>query len=709
MPEIPHELLTVSYLRWIVFLPLLGAIINGLGGAVIQRTAGKRAISIIACTPVLLAFAIAVRGFVHLLGLGEDGRLLLDRLFTWIAVGNPNAVDYLHVDVAFQLDQLSAVMILVITGVGGLIHIYSTAYMHEEPAYWRYFAYLNLFTFAMLVLVLADNLLLMFVGWEGVGLCSYALIGFWYSDWNNASAGSKAFIVNRIGDFGFMLGTFLLFWSLSAIGHPTLVFREIVAYAPQLEGHTVAGMAVLTVITLLMFVGATGKSAQIPLYVWLPDAMAGPTPVSALIHAATMVTAGVYMIARLNVLYTLSPDTQTVVLVIGTLTAVFGTTIGTAQNDIKKVLAYSTVSQLGFMFVAMGVGAYAAGVFHLMTHAFFKACLFLGSGSVIHAMHHEQDMRKMGGLKRWMPYTYATFLISTLAIAGIPPFSGFVSKDSILWETFANQHYFLWSLGMAGAMMTAFYMFRLVYMTFHGECRADHHTQEHLHESPPAMVGPLVILAGLAAIAGLLNWPLALHPVLPFIGVSQFEQWLRPVVGKDISMLHGAPPHENLPVHLDPLEYTTMAFSVAIAVCGILIARAMYQRKTLSPDRVAELWGGRLYRTVFNKYYVDEFYNTVFVGGLLALTRIAAWFDTHVIDFIVNAAATVTTWVSWVDGQFDKYVVDGAVNGVGWVSAFFGGRLRRLQMGSINGYLYVIVIAVVGVMMLQLWWGPASS
>ena len=703
MPEAAHEIVSVSYLRWIVLLPLLGAIINGLGGALIQKAVSKRAISVIACAPVLLAFALAVRGFVQLLRLAPDDRLLLDRMFTWLSVGN------LHVDVAYQLDPLSSVMILIVTGVGGLIHIYSTGYMHEEPAYWRFFAYLNLFTFAMLTLVLADNLLLMFVGWEGVGLCSYALIGFWYSDWNNASAGSKAFIVNRIGDFGFMLGTMLLFWSLAAIGHPTLVFREIADYAVQLEGHTVAGFATLTVVTLLMFVGATGKSAQIPLYVWLPDAMAGPTPVSALIHAATMVTAGVYMIARLNVLYTLAPDTQMVVLVIGTFTAFFAATVGTAQNDIKKVLAYSTVSQLGFMFMAMGVGAYAAGVFHLMTHAFFKGCLFLGSGSVIHAMHHEQDMRKMGGLKRWMPFTYWTFLISTLAISGIPPFSGFISKDSILWEAFANNHHLLWMLGLAGAMLTAFYMFRLVFMTFHGESRADHHTQEHLHESPPSMTMPLVVLAGLAAIAGLFNWPLALNPVLPFLGVAQFEQWLRPVVGKDISVIHGAPPHEAQAPHLDPLEYATMLLSIAIAVTGVLIARAMYERKTLSPDRVAGLGNGWLYRVVTSKYYVDEFYQAVFVGGLLALTRISAWFDQHVIDFIVNAAALVTTWVSWVGGQFDHYVVDGAVDGVAWVSSFVGGRVRRLQTGSINGYLYVIVIAVIGVMVAHLWWGAAPS
>lgn len=316
-------------------------------------------------------------------------------------------------------------------------------------------------------------------------------------------------------------------------------------------------------------------------------------------------------------------------------------------------------------------------------------------------------MRKMGGLKRWMPVTYWTFLISTIAIAGIPPLSGFISKDSILWEAFADGHHIVWILGLCGAFMTAFYMFRLVYMTFHGECRADHHTQEHLHESPPAMTVPLLILAGLAAVAGLLNWPVALSPALPFVPITAFETWLRPVLGKDISVAHGAVPHEAH--HLDPIEYATMALSVAIAVGGILLARAMYQKKTMSPDRVAGLAGGRLYDVVFNKYFVDEFYQATIINGTLALTRAAAWFDQHVIDAIVNGAATVTRWVAWVDGQFDHYVVDGAVNGIGWLSAFFGSRVRQLQTGSINGYLYVIVIAVVGVMVAQLLWGPVSS
>jgi NADH-quinone oxidoreductase subunit L len=678
-----HEAVTVGYLRWIVLLPLLGALVNGLGGATIQKRFGKGAISALACAPLLLAFLFAAYGFFDLLGRQPEGRLLVDRLFTWIAIGN------LAVDFAFQLDPLSSVMILVVTGVGGLIHLYSTAYMHEEPAYWRYFAFLNLFTFAMLTLVLADNLLLLFVGWEGVGLCSWGLIGFWYKEWANASAGTKAFIVNRIGDFGFMVGALLLFWTLAGLGHPTLTFRDIVAHAPALEGQMFWGVSAVTLITLFMFVGATGKSAQIPLYVWLPDAMAGPTPVSALIHAATMVTAGVYMIARLNVLYSMAPATLNVVATIGALTAFFAATIGTSQFDIKKVLAYSTVSQLGYMFLAVGVGAYAAGIFHLTTHAFFKACLFLGSGSVIHAMHHEQDMRKMGGLKKWMPRTYLTFLISTIAIAGIPPTSGFFSKDEILWKAFSGGHVFLWALALAGAALTAFYMFRQVFMTFHGECRADHHTQEHLHESPPTMTVPLMLLAGLALVAGLLGVPPALG------GANRFEQWLEPVMGG----AHGAHGGAH---HVEPLEYGLMVLSVLVAVGGILVARAMYQTKSVSPEVVSGIAGGAPHRWVYHKYYVDELYEAVFVNGLLLLTRICALFDQFVIDGLVNLSARVTTLVSWLHGLFDHYVVDGAVNGVAAVTGFVGGRARRLQTGGINAYLYVIVLAVVGVMVAQL-------
>jgi NADH-quinone oxidoreductase subunit L len=671
-----EQAVLVDYVRWIVFLPLLGAFVNGVPGAAIQRAAGKRAITFIACLPVAVAFLLSVRAFLQLLSLAPEHRLLLDPLWTWISVGG------LSVNVAFQVDPLSAVMILVVTGVGGIIHIYSVGYMHDDESYWRYFAFLNLFTFAMLTLVLADNLLLMFVGWEGVGLCSYALIGFWYSDLNNASAGSKAFIVNRIGDFGFMLGLFLLFWTLSGLGHPTLNFRELQANAHLLSGHTIGGIAVVTLVTLLFFIGATGKSAQIPLYVWLPDAMAGPTPVSALIHAATMVTAGVYMIGRLHFLYSMAPATLHVVAWIGALTALFAASIGLVQNDIKRVLAYSTVSQLGYMFLAMGVGAYAAGIFHLMTHAFFKACLFLGSGSVIHAMGGEQDMRKMGGLKRWMPTTYWTFLISTLAIAGVPGTAGFFSKDGILWSAFSSEHGspVLWAIGFVGAGMTSFYMFRQVYMTFHGECRADHHTQEHLHESASVMTVPLVILAALALIGGYVGVPHSLG------GVHHFEQFLTPVFGGG---------HEAAEAHaaVDPMEHVLMLSSVAIVVVGWLVARAMYSTKTLSAESFAAVAGGTIYRLLYNKYYVDEIYAATVLAFTLLLSRASAAFDHYVIDFLVDGTATVTRTVSWLNGLFDNYVIDGMVNGLAALTIGVGGRFRRLQTGSINGYLYVIAVA----------------
>lgn len=676
------EPIEVGYLRWIPLLPLIGAAINGLGGAIIQKRSGKNAISVIACAPVILAFLFAVRAFFDLVGRDPEHRMLLDYCWTWIDSGS------LKADVAFVVDPLSSVMILVITGVGGLIHLYSTGYMHDEKAYWRYFAYLNLFTFAMLVLVLGDNMLLMFVGWEGVGLCSYALIGFWYSEINNATAGSKAFIVNRVGDFGFALGLFLLFWSMSDVGHPTVTFREITANAHLLEGKLFMGMSVATVVTLLMFVGATGKSAQIPLYVWLPDAMAGPTPVSALIHAATMVTAGVYMIGRSSALFSMAPATLTVVAYVGAATALMAATIGTCQYDIKKVLAYSTVSQLGYMFVGMGTGAYAAGIFHLMTHAFFKACLFLGSGSVIHAMHHEQDMRKMGGLKKWMPLTHGTFLISTLAIAGIFPFAGFFSKDEILWQAWSSEHggFVLWLICATAAGLTAFYMFRQVFMTFWGECRADHHTQEHLHESPMIMVVPLIILAGLASVAGLLGIP---HHNL-------FEGWLEPVFAAGH---HGEVAHEAAG---GAMEWVLMAVSLAIAGGGIWVARAMYLTKTMSPDWFSTIGGGQPYRFVFNKYEVDEFYQAVVINPLLAFTRLCAAFDQYVVDFIVNFMATLTRAVSWLNGLFDTYVVDALVNLLSDATLMFGRRMRQVQTGSINSYLYVVVASVVVVMMVRL-------
>ncbi|MFN8624962.1 MAG: NADH-quinone oxidoreductase subunit L [Candidatus Binatia bacterium] len=682
--------ISVDYLRWIVLLPLFGALLNGIPGILIQRRFGKHAISLIACTPVVIAFLLAVRVLVQLLSLEPERRFLLDRLWTWLDIGG------IHADIAFLADPLSAAMLLVVTGVGGLIHIYATGYMHDEESYWRFFAWLNLFTFAMLTLVLGDNLLLMFVGWEGVGLCSYALIGFWYKEWANASAGSKAFIVNRIGDFGFTLGILLLFWSMQAVGHPTVIFRELAAHAHLLDGQVFWGVGVATLVTLLFFVGATGKSAQIPLYVWLPDAMAGPTPVSALIHAATMVTAGVYMIGRLNFLFSMAPLTLHVVAATGAATALFAATIGTAQNDIKRVLAYSTVSQLGYMFLGMGVAAYGAGIFHLMTHAFFKACLFLGAGSVIHGMSGDQDMRNMGGLKDKMPLTYWTFLVSTIAIAGIPPTSGFFSKDEILWRALSSAHGspVLWAMALAAAGLTSFYMFRLVFMTFYGACRAEHHVREHVHESPAAMTYVLAVLALLAALAGVLGVPEALG------GANRIEGWFEPVFAG--SGPHGGHAAAAAVAHSFWSERLFALLAVGVAATGFGVAYAMYRIQSFPPDTIARIWQGRLYRLVYHKYYVDEIYGAIFVSGTLLLTRLCAAFDRYVIDGIVDGSAGVTRFVSWLNGLFDNYAIDGLVNRIADGTTRIGNRFRQLQTGSINGYLYVILLGVVVIMVARL-------
>jgi NADH-quinone oxidoreductase subunit L len=660
-----------DFIRWIVFLPLLGAIVNGVLGAKIQKRLGKGAIAIIACAPVVVAFGLSLYAFFVLKALDPEKRFLIDNLYRWIDLGS------LQVDMAFLIDPLSAVMILIVTGIGGLIHIYATGYMHDDNGFWRFFAYLNLFTAAMLTLVLGDSLLLLFVGWEGVGLCSYALIGFWYTDHNNARAGNKAFIVNRVGDFGFVLGMFLLFWSLDAQGHGTLTVREMVQWAPTIKDSLLWGWPAITLATLFLFVGATGKSAQIPLFVWLPDAMAGPTPVSALIHAATMVTAGVYMTARMNVFFSMAPTTLHVIAVIGVATALVAASIALTQYDIKKVLAYSTVSQLGYMFIGIGVGGYAAAVFHLMTHAFFKACLFLGAGSVIHAMHHEQDMRKMGGLKVWMPVTFITFFISVLAIAGFPPFAGFFSKDEILWLAASNGHWTIWFLAVCGAGLSAFYMFRQLFMTFYGACRADYHTQEHLHESPQVMTIPLIILAVGAVLAGFVGLP-------GVLGGSQFAHWLEPVI------------HAHEEAHAShALEWGLMAVSVSVASLGVFLAYLMYRRESLSPAIFANLAGGSLYRLFDHKWYFDEIYQVVFVNGTLLIARLGSLFDQYIIDGIVNGAAALTRFVSWLNGLFDQYIIDGIVNLIANVTFGIGNKLRRVQTGNINSYLYGILIAVV--------------
>jgi len=637
---------TLSLLWLIPALPLLGAIVNGIGAGKLPR----KLVSAIGTGTVGLAFLIAVGCFLSLARLAPEDRVFVQQLFSWIDSGD------FSVAVRFGLDPLSAVMILIVTGVGFLIHVYSTGYMGHEKAYGRYFAYLNLFTFAMLVLVMADNFLVMFFGWEGVGLCSYLLIGFWYQKPSAAAAGKKAFVVNRIGDWGFIIGMLLIF-----VHFGTLDFGRVFTEAPD---RLAFGSAVATAIALFLFVGATGKSAQIPLYVWLPDAMEGPTPVSALIHAATMVTAGVYMIARCHVLYALAPTALIVVAIIGAATALFAATIGLVQKDIKRVLAYSTVSQLGYMFLAMGVGAYVSGIFHLMTHAFFKALLFLGAGSVIHAVSGEQDMDRMGGLKAHLPKTHLTMLIGTLAIAGIFPLSGFFSKDEILWNAW-RVNPGLWAVGVIGAFLTAFYMFRLYYMTFHGPMRVSEEAKHHLHESPTSMTLPLMILAVLAAVGGLINIPI-------LAGGQRFDAWLEPVFA-DLARVMGPTAHaEAAAAHQPGTEIVFMAISLMVALAGIFLARRFYVTDPTLPRRLAESARG-LYRTLWEKYRVDELY------------------DRTVVQPIVRGSERL--WQG-----FDAAVIDGAVNGVGKQIERGAGILRAAQTGYVQFYALIITLGLVVVL-----------
>jgi NADH-quinone oxidoreductase subunit L len=613
------------------------------------------------------------------------------KAFTWISGGELTIIGGrtvpLDIAASFQLDALSAVMVGFVTFVGFLIHLYSVGYMHSESdrAYARYFSYLNLFMFAMLTLVTGSNLPVLFVGWEGVGLCSYLLIGFYFEkDWC-AAAGMKAFIVNRIGDFGFLLA---IFFAFAYFG--TLEFTGL-HQAMAADHHGQFALAA-TIIGVLLFVGAMGKSAQLPLYVWLPDAMAGPTPVSALIHAATMVTAGVYMVARCNFFYQMSPTAMLTVAVIGGVTAVFSATIGLAQNDIKKVLAYSTVSQLGYMFLAAGVGAYIAAIFHVVTHAFFKACLFLGSGSVIHACGGEQDMRKMGGLRKYMPKTYWTFLAATVAIAGIPPLAGFVSKDMILAKAFEagltdlNGHgtvyFLLWGLGLGGAALTAFYMFRLVYMTFHGSFRGGEEAEHHLHESPWTMTLPLQVLAVLSIVGGLLiGFP---GQLFHLEGWSLIDRFMAPVV-----LSHGGHGHHAVSFGL---EWGLVLLSVAVAVAGILVARSFYKLDPgfARPRAIAERFPFA-YKLLLNKYWVDELYGATFIAGTIKLSRLLWEIDARVVDGAVNGTAHTTVGSSFLSGVFDLKVVDGAVNLVAAVYDDASRSFRRLQVGFAQGYAMVMV------------------
>jgi NADH-quinone oxidoreductase subunit L len=652
---------------WIPLFPLLGAIANGFFGI---RFFSRRTVHAVAVGGAGASFLAAVGSFAALLGSGETS--FARTLFTWIpgslvrlAGGATVPVSF---DLAFRYDSLTAVMALVVTGVGLLIHIYSMGYMSHEKSYARFFAYLNLFTFAMLVLVLGANLAVMFIGWEGVGLCSYLLIGFWFSKDSAANAGKKAFVTNRVGDFGFLLGTGLL---LATLG--TVDLAKITAAA---EGGLIApGLA--TAAALLLFLGATGKSAQIPLYTWLPDAMEGPTPVSALIHAATMVTAGVYMVARLHALFTLSGTALTVVAVVGAVTAFYAATMGLVQNDIKRVLAYSTISQIGYMFIGLGVGAFSAGVFHLMTHAFFKSLLFLAAGSVIHALSGEQDMRKMGGLRPHLPRTFPVFVVGALAIAGVPGLSGFFSKDEILTAAFASGHYAVWALGLAGAALTAFYMFRLIFLTFSGPERMDPDVKHHLHESPKVMTLPLQILAALAAVGGYIGLPHVLG------GGAWFGRFLASSTGVHEAEISGG------------TELLLMLLSAAIGIGGIAVAYLVYVRKAGRPAaRFVERFPA-LHRLVSRHYYVDDFYGKVIVGGIKKLGLLLGWIDAHIVDGIVNGAAALVRRVSRAAIGFDGGVVDGAVNGIGSLSKLVATGLRGLQTGFVYNYALAIVIGVV--------------
>jgi NADH-quinone oxidoreductase subunit L len=619
----------------IPLFPLVGFLINGL----LRKQLSKSITGIVGCGTILASFIVSVIVFNTVVNQGSNFNIVL---FDFISFGKIN------IPFAFQIDQLSSLFLLIITGVGFLIHLYSTAYMHGETNdhFARYFSYLNLFVFSMLLLVMGANYVIMFIGWEGVGLCSYLLIGYWFknSEYNNAA--KKAFVMNRIGDLGFLLA---VFWILAKIG--SVSFGEVFSSVGTLSKNDI------TIITLLFFVAATGKSAQIPLYTWLPDAMAGPTPVSALIHAATMVTAGIYLIARTNVLYSLAPLTQNVIAIAGLATALLAATIALKQNDIKKVLAYSTVSQLGYMFLGLGVGAYTGAVFHVMTHAFFKALLFLGAGSVIHAMHHEQDMRRMGGLKKYLPVTHITFLLGCIAIAGIPPFSGFFSKDEILAAAYQKSPVF-WVLGVVGALMTAFYMFRLYATTFLGKFRGSADQQHHLHESPWAMTIPLVVLAILSVVGGLIGIPQVLAK-----DAHRLEHFLSPVfaAGKSANGAH-ALSHST--------EYLLMAVSVAVAALAIFIAIGRFSKK---PDLDESTGLGKI---LANKWYIDELYDNIVVKPL-----------------------------NWLGKTFDtileKSVIDGAVNGIGKLVQTGSRQLRLLQSGQVGSYVLLMIVGILVLFLLQ--------
>jgi NADH-quinone oxidoreductase subunit L len=685
----------LEHIYLIPLLPALGAAIMFFFG----RRLTKQTVSAVCVGAVALAFVLASGAVLQYNGWADthDHQPFQKILYTWLGTDTGH-FNYLmrdrsqaafQADAGFLLDPLSSIWLLFVTGVGTLIHIYSTGYMAHEGGYYRFFGYLNLFMFSMLTLILANNYVLMFVGWEGVGLCSYLLIGFYYQRKSASDAANKAFITNRIGDAGFILGMFFIAWQMGSL-------RYIEVTAAARSGLFHRGDPIISAATLLLFVGACGKSAQIPLYVWLPDAMEGPTPVSALIHAATMVTAGVYMVARSNALFVLAPGSMKVVAVVGALTAIFAASIGLVQNDIKRVLAYSTVSQLGYMFLALGVGAFAAGVFHVFTHAFFKALLFLGAGSVIHAMSGEQDMRHMGALADKIPATFRTMLIATLAITGIPFLSGFFSKDEILWQAWKYSP-LLWLIGFVAAIMTAFYMFRLMYLTFWSPSRVrSHEVEHHIHESPKSMTVPLIILAFFSVMAGYLG-------VSPSLGGSnRFEGYLAPVFANPVASTDTANGEQGN----RPLEWGLMGLSVAVAFGGWIAAARFYKNAQKGYAEPIAAAFPPVYETLLHKYYVDEGYDYLVTGrrkigdirlGVMGLGEASSWFDANVVDGAVNAAGWITRVSATLSGWWDKWIIDGVgVNGPAILARMLSYPTRWLEWGLVQWYALVMTAGLVG-------------
>jgi NADH-quinone oxidoreductase subunit L len=700
----------LNHIYLIPLFPAIGAAIMFFFGRKLQ----KATVNGVCVGAVVLAFIMACGCVWQYTGWADahHHQPFEKVLYTWLGsdTGHLNYVTQsgsqasFQADAGFLLDPLSSIWLLFVTGVGMLIHIYSTGYMAHEGGYYRFFGYLNLFMFSMLTLILANNYVLMFVGWEGVGLCSYLLIGFYFQRKSASDAANKAFIVNRIGDAGFLLGMFFIAWLCGS-----LRFIDVNAFA---RGGPFSAETIkyITAATLLLFVGACGKSAQLPLYIWLPDAMEGPTPVSALIHAATMVTAGVYMVARSNALFILAPTSMKTVAIVGALTAIFAASIGLVQNDIKRVLAYSTVSQLGYMFLALGVGAFTAGVFHVFTHAFFKALLFLGAGSVIHAMSGEQDMRNMGALRDRIPTTYWTMLIATLAISGIPPFAGFFSKDEILWQTWTSEggaYRILWGIGYITALMTAFYMFRLIYLTFYSEPRMSHEVEHHIHESPKSMTVPLVVLALCSIFAGFLGWPHSLG------GSDRFSHFLDPVFargeaqvlteeGKAGQLAAGEKEEE----HTSPVEYLLMILSVGAAGLGWYMAGRSYSKADKGYTEPIASAAPPVYDTLLHKYYVDEGYDYVFTGrrkvgnvrlGVMGLGEASSWFDSHIIDGAVNTAGWITRLIASISSWWDKWIIDGiGVNGPPTIARILSYPARMFEWGLVQWYALVMTAGVVG-------------